>query len=71
MRKLTGIKDMNGVEIRKDDIVCFPAIDKNVLLIVTYIGDGDGDDMDWAADKNNGDPDSWLDNTCEIVGKKN
>jgi hypothetical protein len=64
MRRETGIKDINGKMVHEGDTVCFPHID-NKPLVVVWVGDGDG--CDWAADKKNGKPDSWLDSTCEII----
>ncbi len=64
MRK-TGIKDIHGKMVCEGDLVCFPHFDTEEQLIVTFIGDGD--DCDWAADKKDGTPDSWLDNSCELV----
>lgn len=59
----TGIRDKNGVMIRDRDRVKFDGDDH--VLVVTWVGDGG--DMDWAADKINGEPDAWLDSSCEIV----
>lgn len=61
----TGIRDTNGVMIVEGDIVKFPK-DKHNLKVIWV---GDGDNMDWAADKLNGEPDAWLDSTCTIISK--
>ena len=64
--KDTGIKDIDGNEVFEGDFVCFPHIDKNKILVVVFVGDGD--DMDWAADEKDGTPHRWLDSLCKKVG---
>lgn len=49
----------------RGDKVIFPHYGTNEVLTVVFIGDGD--DMDWAADKEDGTPDSWLHSTCKVV----
>lgn len=61
----TGIRDKNNVMVVEGDVVIFPHISSNQRFIVTFVGDGD--DMDWAADKEDGTPDSWLGSSCEII----
>lgn len=67
MKRKTKIRDINGNMVYEGDIVRFPNADEDEYLVVVFVGDGD--DCDWAADKPDGTPDSWLDNSCEIVAK--
>ena len=65
MSKDTGIKDIRGKMISEGDIVRFPKDEDAEKYIVVFIGDGD--DMDWAADRLDKTPYAWLDSSCEIV----
>lgn len=59
----TGIKDRNGDMIKEGNKVRFG--DGEPDLVVVWVGEGDY--MDWAADKPDGEPGAWLDSSCVII----